>query len=188
MSPRAALLRLSRVGEGVVVAVLGGVTLVCGATWVEGGSLREGVLVCLRLAGALLVSGGTLGAWRARVRGEVGAIAAMGGGPLAWGLAGVLIGGGFGALLAAIGAGSPAVTSGWTWVAAGPGAWWLDGRPLVGASPLPAWVPILREVLGGAWRGALACALGVHVGLRPLPAGWTLLVASACGMAATLAG
>jgi hypothetical protein len=187
MSARASRLRLLRVGEGVAVAVGGGALLVLGATWVERGAVEEAFLVLLRLMGALLVLGGALGAARARIRGEVAALAAMGAGPLGWGVSGALVGALLGALTAALLVALAQGLPGWRWDESG--AWWLDGRPLDGS---PARIPLVavaaRATPAGAFRGAVAGAIGVQVGLARLPAGATLLLALLCGLAVVLAG
>ena len=190
MSPRAARIRLGRIAGGVSAVLLGGAVLVGGATWVEGGAPREALLVWLRLLGAMLVLGGTLGAARARARGEVSALAAMGGGLLPWGIAGVLVGAAWGAGAAALGEGCAVAGDGWRWVIpvdGGPGGWWLDGQPLAGHAAAVS-SACLRAALAGGVRGALSCALGTYVGLHARATGRALALAAAGAMAVTLAG
>jgi hypothetical protein len=187
LNARAARMRLLRVGEGVAVSVGGGALLVLGASWVERGEVLEALVVLLRLMGALLVLGGALGAARARTRGEVGALAAMGGRPLGWSVSGALLGALLGALTAALLVALAKALPGWRWDEAG--TWWLDGRPLDGSQvPTPLSEVALRATPSGACRGAIAAVLGVQVGLARIPAGATLLLALLCAMGVVFAG
>ncbi len=190
MRVHATRIRVGRIADGVAVTVVGGALLVGGATWVEGGASREAVAACLRLVNAMLVLGGALGAARARVRGEVAALAAMGGGPVAWGVAGACVGVLVGTIAGVSGVGwGPG--GGWHWVASFDGVsggWWFDGQPLPGSEVHPTRLLAGRAGLAGGFRGALACALGVHVGLHARSAGRTLALAAAGAMAVTLTG
>ena len=161
---RYAGLLVRRVGGAQVVTVVAGLGLVVAAN-----ALEHGAAGCLArtapvvpLAMPLLVG---VGSWaaarRARARGELRALAAMGHGTAGWVVVGALLGGALAVTIGALAFPLELPAEGWV---RGAGGWWRGGVPVpdvpggaVGAAVAPgfAWGwALLFGGLGGAVGGA----------------------------------
>ncbi len=143
---------MRRVGSAQVVAVVAGLGLVVLAS-----ALEHGAAGCLArsapvvpLAMPLLVG---VGSWtatrRARARGELLALAAMGHGAAGWVLAGAVLGGALAVLLGALAFGLELPAEGWV---RGAGGWWRAG---VAVPDAPGGAVGAAVVPGFAWGWAL---------------------------------